>query len=191
MVARDVLVGSAAFFGLMLATFLVVILPGGTALGYISKPLAPLLGIGQCAASTALAAAGAVRVCLIFLLLFLLLRPLGRIRGLAPMAFVTVLSVAMTGVMLSLGASVIVSMAFAVVFAIAMTVLLFRFGLLAMTATMFYGGLLSRFPDPPSATGWTAFCAWWLIGVFILIAAYGLYYSTNGQPFGKGSLLEE
>ena len=59
-----------------------------------------------------------------------------------------------------------------------------------MTAAMFFGSLTLLFPDVARLTGWTAFCAWWLFGVSVVVAVYGLYFSTGGRPFGDRKFLE-
>jgi hypothetical protein len=87
MVARDVLVGMATFYGVGGLGALALALPARAPLFPVKRALEPLLGFERCAAAVVEVAAVAVRLGLVFLLLLLLLRALGRIRWLAPAVF--------------------------------------------------------------------------------------------------------
>jgi len=190
MVARDVLLGMATFYGLGGLGALALALPARAPLFPVKRGLDPLLGFEHSAAAVIEAAAVAVRLGLVFLLLLLLLRALGRFRWLAPAVFFGVVVGFMLATFGSLGALNPVVVTFAAVLGLALLLLLARFGLLAMTAAMFFGALTLLFPDVARLSGWTAFCGWWLFGVSVVVAVYGLYFSTGGRPFGNRKFLE-
>jgi serine/threonine-protein kinase len=191
MVARDVLLGIATVYGLIGLTIpMLRLFAARMALLPAQAALDPLLGVGFCFAATALAIALAVQRGLFILLLLLLLRAFGRIRWLAPVAFLAIVVGSLSTSLSSTGVPAAVVFSFALVFGGALLLLVIRVGLLAMTVVFAFGILFFLFPNATRLTGWTAFCAWWVVGISILGAAYGLYFSTGGRPFGDRGLLE-
>jgi len=190
MVARDVLLGMATFYALGGLGAVALALPARAPVFPVKRALEPLLGFEHCAAAVIEAAAVAVRLGLVFLLLLLLLRALGRLRWLAPAVFLGIVVGFMLALFGSLGALNPVVATLAAVLGLALLLLLARFGLLAMTAAMFFGSLTLLFPDAARLTGWTALCAWWIVGVSVVVSLYGLYFATGGRPFGDRKFLE-
>ena len=188
-VARDVLLGMAGYFGLGALLVPVMLMTQGHRIP-TKHELDPLMGSAQCLAAVAASAIFAVQIGLIFLLLLLLLRAIGRVRGLAPALFIGIFTTFLSVSILSLGVSLSLAVPLALAFAAVMFLLLTRLGLLAMASTLFFSMLIINFPNAVRFTGWTAFCAWWPIGISVLVAIYGLYYATGGRPFGDRELLE-
>jgi serine/threonine-protein kinase len=191
MVARDVLLGIATVYGLIGLTIpMLRLFAARMALPLATAALDPLLGVEFCFAATVMAVALAVQRGLFILLLLLLLRAFGRIRWLAPVAFLAIVVGVLSTSLASTGVPAAVAFSFALVFGGALLLLVIRVGLLAMTVVFAFGIVLFLFPNATRMTGWTAFCAWWVVGISILGAAYGLYFSTGGRPFGDRGFFE-
>jgi len=190
MVARDVLVGvmiAFATFGLALIPLTLLARPP---LLSVETDLGPLLGLKLLGAAVAGVVVFVVRVGLcLFLLLQLVLRAFGRIRGLAPAAFfgiafgITVANVQAMGVAGPL--AVIAGVTSGAAWAFLIT----RFGILALVANLLIRAL-ATLPSTWSWTGWSAPSLWCFVGITTLLTVYGLYYSTAGRPFGDRKLLE-
>ena len=187
MVARDVLLGMAGNFGLV-ALFVPVMLRGDWI--PTKHELEPLMGSAHCVAAIAWSAVWAVEIGLIFLLLLLLLRAVGRVRGLAPVLFIGIFTAFLSPSLWSLGVPLSIAVSLALALGVVLLLLLTRLGLLAMISTIFFSMLIIDFPNALRLTGWTAFCAWWTIGISIVGAVYGLYFATGGRPFGDRELIE-
>jgi hypothetical protein len=46
-------------------------------------------------------------------------------------------------------------------------------------------------PDTTRLTGWYAACTWWVIITIMLLAGYGVYFSTGRRPFGEGAFIKD
>ncbi len=189
LVARDVLLGMVTFFGLIGLSIVMVRLSGVVQLPAKSS-LDPLLGLERCAGATALAVVMAVRLGLVFLLLLQLLRALGRIRWLATVVFFGVVAGVISSFMVTAGVLATLGIPLALVFGAAILLLLVRVGLLSMAVVLFFGSLTMSFPTVVRLSGWSAFCAWWLLGITFLGCAYGVYFATGGRPLGSRRFIE-
>ncbi|MEO7919340.1 MAG: serine/threonine-protein kinase [Thermoanaerobaculia bacterium] len=189
MVARDVLLGMATFYGLT-GLFILMARFSGVAQLPAKAALEPLFGLARCASATALSVVMAVRLGLVFLLLLLLLRALERVRWLATVIFFAIVVGVMSSFMMIAGVQATLGIPLALVFGAAILLLIVRVGLLAITVVLFFGTLTMLFPNVARLSGWSAFCLWWLLAISFLGAAYGVYYSTGGRPFGDRPFLE-
>ena len=191
MVARDVLVGVAIAF----ATFGLLLLPL-TLLAHppllpIEPDLEPLLGLWLLGAAVAGGIVFVVRsgLCL-FLLLQLILRVFGRVRGLAPAAFFAIAFGLTLANMRSMGLAGPIAVIVSVTSGVAWAFLIIRFGILAMMANLLVRALAWVLPGPSFLTGWIAPSSWCFVGITALLTVYGLYYSMGRRPFGDWKPLE-
>jgi hypothetical protein len=184
MVARNVLLGTAFY---CIFTALEVVALQSHAPLFLGNSLGPLDGLNHSLAGTMDSAINAVRVGLLALLFLLLLRRLG---GKGWIATAGLLVVATVIQYLSYGSKQVLYLAIALAICICFVVLLTRLGLLATIVWVFIANFFtSAFPDSTSLTSWYSGCTWWVIGIAMAFAAYGLYYSTAGRPFGDRDLM--
>jgi hypothetical protein len=192
LVARDILLSTAITSSLAAAVIALSSLARPGSVVAVKRSLAPLLGAGQCLASTALALQYSVRLGLIALLLFLLLQRLRRLRGIAPVCVGIVIAVvAYTSMVDGLSAFNRVALLMALM-AGASVFLLVRLGHLALVLALFLDLILGLYlPDTTRLTGWYAGCTWWIIITIVILAGYGVYFSTGRRPFGEGEFLKD
>jgi hypothetical protein len=192
MVARDILLGTTITVSLAAAIIPLSILVRPGPVVAVKRSLAPLLGTHQSLAMTALALGNSVRFGLVALLLFLLLQRLRRLRGIAPVCVGIVLAVvAYANMVGSLSTFNSVALLMALIPG-ASVFLLVRLGHLALVSAFFLEFILGLyFPDTTRLTGWYADCTWWVIITIMLLAGYGVYFSTAQRPFGEGTFLKD
>jgi hypothetical protein len=192
MVARDILLGTAitSSAATTIAPLFILLRPGTFVA--VRHSLTPLLGTRQCIASTALALRNSVRFGLVSLLLFLLLRRLRRLRGIAPACVGIVLAmVAYTTMVDSMSTVDSIALLTAVMMG-ASVLLLARLGHLVMVSALFLNLILGFYlPDTTRLTGWYAGCTWWIFIIIVLLTGYGVYFATGGRPFGEGAFLRD
>jgi hypothetical protein len=192
LVARDILLSTAITSSLAAAVMALSLLARPSPVVAVKRSLAPLLGAGQCLASTALALQYSVRFGLVALLLFLLLQRLRRLRGIAPVCVGIVLAV-ITYTTLVDSMSTLNSVALLMALSVGASILLLmRLGHLALVLALFLDLILGLyFPGTTRLTGWYAGCTWWVIITIMLLVGYGVYFSTARRPFGEGAFLKD
>jgi serine/threonine-protein kinase len=191
LVGRDLLIG--AVFGLAVIFcdfFLVDLVPrwmGRTPqIPWWDFPATPLLGIHSAAHGLTQLVSAALLQSFVLLFLFFLLYILLRRDLLAAIAEWLLVSTALT-----LAHDNLSGMPFAAVSGFMVVWVLYRYGLLALIAALFFLHLVIFFPITSRFTAWYAGDFVIAVTLLLAVALYGFYTSLAGQPIFRGAIPDE
>ncbi len=190
LVGRDILIGSVFGVAMYSVFFVRDLAPGGYGIKITADPTsAALLGLRESVGAflylpaTAGVAYGLFSLFLLLLLYILFRRKEWLSSLVAWLFFTVVLGIAARN-------QVIGILLFGLFFALLLVVIT-RFGLLAMIASVFFGQLFSTYPMTSDFSVWYAGSTIFGLSAGLAVVVYSFYISLGGQPLFKGGFLRE